>query len=280
MNEFIQHMKKMAYEAGQIAVGMMDDSHPTLKADNSVLTEADLKASAYIKKELSLYLDSGQHILIDEEDKESARYLNDEALSRAPYAWVIDPIDGTRAFSNRVAFFGVSIGLLKDRKPWLGLIYLPLLNEMFYADGQDAYFVSGAFTDRAHEIRIQPVDLDVTQQSIFFGNDTLMKAYRWDFAACHIMLPSCAIIDLCYPAIGRGVGCFFNSNLWDFAGSWPIYEAAGLHLRSLKTGEKLEQAAAQLFRREGPQPWRLKEDHILSSERNFPILQKMVRPLA
>jgi len=269
----------MAYEAGQIAVGMMSDSHPTLKPDNTVLTQADLKASEHIKKELSAYLDSGEHILIDEEDKDSARYLDDEALSASEYIWVIDPIDGTRAFSNQIAFFGVSIGLLKDRKPWLGMIYLPLLNEMFYADGENAYFVSGAFTDQECEIQIHPVDLEVTQQSIFFGNDTLMKDYRWDFASCHIMLPSCAIIDLCYPAIGRGVGCFFNSNLWDFAGSWPIYQAAGLHLRDLHSGEVLSQVESRIFRCEGDQPWRLAQDHILTSERNFPVIQKMVRPL-
>ncbi len=273
-------MKSMAYEAGQLAVGMIADSHPTLKADNSVLTQADLRASAHIKEELSSYLETGEHILIDEEDKDSTRYLDDKALSQAPYIWVIDPIDGTRAFSNRIAFFGVSIGLLKDRKPWLGMIYLPLLNELFYADGEKACFVSGAFTEQEKEGPIRPVDLEVTQQSIFFGNDTLMKAYRWDFDSCHIMLPSCAIIDLCYPAIGRAVGCFFNSNLWDFAGSWPIYEAAGLALRELESGRKLERVEAGLFRGEGGQPWRLAQDHVLTSERNFPVIQKMIRPLA
>ena len=91
------------------------------------------------------------------------------------------------------------------------------------------------------------------------------------------MAPSCAVIDLCWPAIGRGCGCFLKASLWDFAGSWPIVRAAGLDLRSVVDGEKIDRIHVDLFLGEGLQTWKLAQFYILSSEKNYPIIKsKMV----
>lgn len=267
-------MFRMAYESGKITSGCMDKSRPQLKPDQTVLTVADTKVSALIKKELTRYLKSGDHLLIDEEDPDSPRYFNQSLWESTPYIWAVDPIDGTRAFANQMPLYGISIGLLRERKPWLGLVYFPGFQELFYCDGTKGYFVTHAFSRNEKKRLIKPVDQQISQQSLFLGSDSLFQLYDWDFNFCQVLLPSCAVIALCWPAIGRGCGCFFNAHLWDFAGAWPIFRCAGLELRSIKTGKEATRLDTDLFKGQGAGLWRMKEPHILSSRRNHVLIRK------
>jgi myo-inositol-1(or 4)-monophosphatase len=47
--------------------------------------------------------------------------------------WCLDPLDGTSNFASGIPFFSVSLGLLIDRKPSLGLVYDPIRDECFTA---------------------------------------------------------------------------------------------------------------------------------------------------
>lgn len=276
--ELLKRMLVIAQRSGEIALNFIEDSSPVLKPDTSVLTKADLAVSSFIREQIKDLLATQEHILVDEEDKENSKYFDQELLERIPYVWVVDPIDGTRSFSNRMPLFGISIGVLKNLQPWMSVVYFPVFQEMFYSDGQKAYFVQKAFTPQAVEQTIVPVDQSITRQSVFFVSDAFFREFEWDLSFCQIMLPSCAVIDLCWPAGGRGCGCTFNSNIWDFAGSWPIFQAADLHLRSLATGKVLDRIHVDLFEGKGSRTWKLKEQHILSSRRNFPLIKRNILP--
>ena len=270
-------MMQIAKKGGKIARDLLEDSTPTLKPDLSVLTEADLAISALTRRELREFLATSEHILIDEEDKDHKRYFDKKILEASPYIWVLDPIDGTRSFANRLPMFGISIGLLKDLKPWLGLVYFPILKELFYCDGRNGYFVKNAFTQKEEKIKLKLVDQEITRQSIFLATDSYFKNFEWDFSFCTVMVLSCAVTDLCWPAIGRGCGNIFRSNLWDFAGSWPIFRSAGLDFRHWDTGKVLGRLDTDVFIGEGDLTWKLKDYHILSSERNFPIIKSRLK---
>lgn len=47
--------------------------------------------------------------------------------------WIVDPLDGTIAFTAGLLDFGISIGLVHNGKPVIGVIYLPGRKEMFWA---------------------------------------------------------------------------------------------------------------------------------------------------
>lgn len=57
--------------------------------------------------------------------------------------WVIDPIDGTHNFLTGVPFWCVSVGLVVGGEPVLGLIYHPVLDELFSARRGGGSFVNG-----------------------------------------------------------------------------------------------------------------------------------------
>jgi myo-inositol-1(or 4)-monophosphatase len=274
MDNYLQLMLNTVREGGHIALGLIDKSRPELKADHSVITEADRLVSSLVHARLAPFLSTGEHVLIDEEDAHRSENLAAAFGGSIPFVWSVDPIDGTRAYANRMPQYGISIGLIKDRRPWLGAVYFPSLAELFYCDGTDAFFVKRAFTPDEEKVRLVPVDEEISGRSVMIVTDEMSKYFRWASSDCHLMTFSTAVCELCWPAIGRGCGSLSRVHLWDMAGSWPIFEKAGLQLFSIDTGEPL----VSLQEKDFEKTCRLKGYHILSSSRNFPILrEKIVR---
>ena len=276
--KYLSRMKHIAFMGGKIALELISSSNHCLKPDKSVLTKADVEISNLSHSVISDLLKTSDHILIDEENIESTEYFDQSHFEDTPFIWVIDPIDGTRAFSNRMPNFGISISLLKDLKPWLGVVYFPMLGELFYSDGKKSFFVQNAFTECEQTQLISPIDHQISSQSIFMCNDSFFEKFDWDSSDCQLMNPLCAVLSLCWPTIGRGCGAFFGAHIWDFAGSWPIFLSAGLDLRSYQTGNEITQLDIALFARESKDPWKLKEHYILSSEQNFSLLREKIIP--
>ena len=90
-----------------------------IKEDKSPLTEADKKANEYICNELqSLYPTIP---IISEENKNDDYNIR----SKYKYAWLIDPLDGTKEFINRNGEFTVNIGLIYFGVPVAGFVNIP-----------------------------------------------------------------------------------------------------------------------------------------------------------
>ena len=272
---YLNRMLSFAREAGAIALDLMDNSDPTLKKDHSIITLADKAISHLARERLSDFLKSPGHILVDEEDPNIRQYMDQEKLDKTPFIWALDPIDGTRLYANRMPLFGVSLGLIKDLKPWLGVVYFPMLNELFYCDGIDAYYVKNTFSSKEIKTKIVPVDEELTARSLFFCNDTFFDKFYWNDKDFHIMIHACAVVNLCWPSIGRGVGCFLRCHLWDFAGSWPIIQKAGIDLRRVSDGKVIDKIDASLFLQE-PLSWHLKDYCLISSKENFQKIQSKI----
>ena len=272
MSDYVKLMLSLARDAGRVALRLSDHLQPELKADTSVITEADRSVSALAHQRLKSLIETGQHVLIDEEDPRKIDYFDEAFLDRTPYVWSIDPIDGTRVYANHMPHYGVSIGLMKDRRPYLGAVYFPALKELFYCDGVHAYFVRNAFCVNARRSRIKPVDEMITSRSIFILSDELGEDFAWRSSDCRYLVLSAAVSEFCWPAAGRACGSLARVYLWDFAGSWPIVEKAGLKFRNAQTGQPLERLETSLF--QASPVWKMKDFYILSSERNYPLLRE------
>jgi 3'(2'), 5'-bisphosphate nucleotidase len=110
-----------------------------LGADNfyEPVTIADKTASKIIVEGLSeAFPEDG--ILSEEEDD-----IIEIRTSRRR-AWMIDPIDGTWGFINKDGDFGVQIGLTINGEAVLGVVFLPVHSQLFYAvKGQGAFLIEG-----------------------------------------------------------------------------------------------------------------------------------------
>jgi myo-inositol-1(or 4)-monophosphatase len=273
MSDYFPTMLDFVQDAGEIALKSINKGSSDIKPDGSVITEADKAISALAHARLATFLQSGEHVLIDEEDPRKGEYLSEEIFRKTPYLWAVDPIDATRAYANRMPHFGVSIGLLRELRPWLGIVYFPFLRELFTCDGENAFFIQNAFSTNEVRTRIIPIDEEITNRSVFIATDGVLTGFEWKSTDCRAMIFASAVCEFCWPAIGRGCGSLSKVNLWDMAGAWPVFRKAGLEMRSFQTGQSLERIDVDLFHTQGAATWRFKDHYILSSARNFPILR-------
>lgn len=274
MSDHLKLLLSLVKDGGRVALSLMDGIQSELKPDASVITAADRAVSALAHQRLKPLVATGQHVLIDEEDPRKADYFNEAFLDRTPYVWSIDPIDGTRVYANRMPHYGISIGLIRERKPWMGAVYFPTLKELFYCDGVNAYLVKDPFAWNARKTLIKPVDEQLSDRSVFILSDELGEDFTWDSPDCRYMVFSAAVTEFCWPSAGRSCGSLSRVHLWDLAGSWPIVAKAGLQFRNARTGEVLDRLETRLFQ-DSP-VWKLKDFYILSSERNYPLLRQRI----
>ncbi len=97
------------------------------KDDKSPLTEADLKSNEIICNALATL--HPQIPILSEENK-AAPYVERKDWD---YFWLIDPIDGTKEFIKKTGEFTVNIALIHKDKPVLGVVYAPVLGDMYFS---------------------------------------------------------------------------------------------------------------------------------------------------
>jgi myo-inositol-1(or 4)-monophosphatase len=145
--------------------------------------------------------------------------------------WVVDPLDGTTNFATGNPHVCVSIGLEREGKIVLGVVYDPMLDELFIAERGAGAWLNGR---RMHVSKVDvllqsmlatgfPYDVNNRSASLeLFNHFThLTRAVRRAGAAA---------LDLCYVAAGRYDG-FWEAGLkpWDAAaGSLMVVEAGGV----------------------------------------------------
>ncbi len=102
-------------------------------ADFDPVTRADREVEAYIRNRLSEYT-PGYSIIGEEQGFERpVENIN------AEISWVIDPIDGTRAFISGFPTWGILLGLTEKKRCLAGLMHQPFTGETFVSDGKSAW---------------------------------------------------------------------------------------------------------------------------------------------
>ena len=102
------------------------------KEDNSPLTIADVRAHNIIKTHLEK---TGIPIL--SEEGTSIHYEERKGWSRF---WLVDPLDGTKEFIKRNGEFTVNIALIEEGTPVMGVVYAPVLKQIYYGDMENGAF--------------------------------------------------------------------------------------------------------------------------------------------
>ena len=114
-----------AQRAGQITLEWYQQRglSVTAKSDGSPVTEADYAVERFLRSEVSAAY-PGDTIRGEEEG---------DWAGRTGRTWVIDPIDGTKAFAQGVPLYATLLALVDDRGPAVGVICLPALDECVWA---------------------------------------------------------------------------------------------------------------------------------------------------
>ena len=133
----LQKVVNIAKEAGDAILKIYKKNFTVeYKDDKSPLTEADTKANEIICNALvKLY----PNIPIMSEENKQTEY---EVRKNWEYYWCIDPIDGTKEFIKKNGEFTVNIALIHKDTPVLGVVYAPVLNEMYRAKKDEGAYLN------------------------------------------------------------------------------------------------------------------------------------------
>ena len=143
--------------------------------------------------------------------------------------WLVDPLDGTSNFVHGFDAVGVSVGMIADGEPVVGVVHAPLLDRTFYA----AQGV-GAFRDgRPIRVGNRPGEQAIVSTGFPFRHKDLLPRYEHALGAAlrgfeDLRRVGAASLDLCWTAEGVFDG-FFELHLgpWDVAAGGIIVREAG-----------------------------------------------------
>ncbi|EFO80588.1 inositol-phosphate phosphatase [Oscillochloris trichoides DG-6] len=216
-NVDIAEVRAWAHEGGEMAKRYFNNVGRELKADQSWVTQADVEVEHMLREHIARrYPDHGvmgEEHGVGEIDRE--------------FVWSIDPIDGTGAFVSGLPLWCVSIGLMRRGVPYLGVVYLPILNDYYWTDGE-----GGAFWN---EKPIRVITTDTIQDNDWLAVSSYAhRTFEISFPGKTRSLSSIAT-DICYVARGSALGAVIaKAKLWDVAAAMAILQAAGgvVHLLS------------------------------------------------
>lgn len=153
-----------------------------------------------------------------------------EIIMDSEYKWIIDPIDGTINFSKGIPICCVSIGLEKAGEMIMGVVYNPLMNEMFFAQkGFGASLNDKKITvSNTSEVIKSCLVTGFPYTYLDTPNGPLQVFEKLIRKGVPVRRLGSAAIDLCWVAAGRFDG-FYEHKLqaWDSAAGFLMVEEAG-----------------------------------------------------
>ena len=240
---------KAALDAGSTILQVYDtDFDVDYKQDDSPLTIADQEANAVIES----YLKETDLPIISEETKTLA-YAQRQNWTRC---WIVDPLDGTKEFIKRNGEFTVNIALIENGVPIMGVIYAPVLGDLYYTQDDAAHKISidsGSEQEalqiidrlKSKAIKLQPAPWEDPIKVV--GSRSHMNEATQDFVpqlqSNHKtqMVSKGSSLKFCLVAEGSAhvYPRFAPTMEWDTAAGQAICMAAGLQVTRQDTGEPL-----------------------------------------
>lgn len=227
--------KQAAVLAGQAIMEVYNsaDFGVEYKKDNSPLTKADKESNEVIVRMLKEAFP--EHAILSEEEKDNLDRLNN------PLCFVVDPLDGTKEFLKRNGQFTVNIALSEDHHSVIGVIYVPVTGELYYAAKGYGSFLEkdGVVT----ELHVSDEEKEKSDLNVVMSNshgckemEELLEKYQLkNFVKVGSSLKGCMI------ATGAA-DVYYRHNPtmeWDTAAMQCIVEEAGAIFRQMDDTEML-----------------------------------------
>lgn len=194
-----------------------------IKADGTPVTNADLRAEEIIVEQLRKRFPHDG--IVGEEGTQEQ--------TNAERVWYIDPLDGTRGFTQRTDQFATHIGLAVQGEPVLGIVYKPLTKEGYVAVRGD-----GAYCHSPQGQKRLRVKEDSSSCTFVFDRNSVLTDYwpelRRDLSLSKIII--CGSEGLRMMKVAEGIAdvrfstAFNRSHTWDLCAPHIIAQEAGAYV--------------------------------------------------
>lgn len=212
--EFLINLVKNASQLinDQFVIKTKDD-----KGD--LVTNFDYEIEKYIIKKIT---ENYPDFSIVSEEYNSENRLSDNCFT-------IDPIDGTINFAHNIPLWGIQIACIRNKKTCAAVIYLPKLNELYYADENGAFMNGNPISVNNMETNKGLYTID--------GPGKLLGLVKMKEVSPHCRDLYCSAVDFAWVACGRlSATNFVWDTLWDYIpGQFIVEKAGGVIYNDTKT---------------------------------------------
>ncbi len=216
-------------EAGKILLenfGKISE-YEVKESQSSIVTKTDVESEKRIMQIVAASFPS--HNLLGEET--GFRNNNSE------YTWVVDPIDGTSNFAAGIPWFGILICVLKNDKPQMSGCYLPVQNQMYFAEKGKGAFLNNSSISISKENDLKNILMAYSLDFSDVPGKTEHEAQiiqRLVQSVRNMRSTNC-LVDFCYTADGKLGACANQTTkIWDIAAPVLLVEEAGGIATNLK----------------------------------------------
>jgi len=265
--KYLHYALVSAIEAGLDILSIYNDPSQDFgierKADNSPLTLADKAAHRRIVSRLEPL---GIPVLSEE-----GRHLPYEERALWETLWIVDPLDGTKEFIKKNGEFTVNIALVRQGQPVLGVIYVPVQEQLYFASPQTgallvhqkAYEPLPPLSDLIARAQKLPIGQERPDEFVIVASRSHMnmetEAYIEEMQRIHPhvrLVSSGSSLKICMVAEGRAdvYPRFAPTMEWDTAAGDAIARIAGCLVTNAQTGQPMQYNKADLLN-----PWFLVE---------------------
>lgn len=224
IDKVIEIAKKASYEI--LKIYESNDFLIQTKLDNSPVTKADLIANKIIIRELSKISD---YPIITEESP--VKY---DIRKNWNKFWLVDPLDGTKDFIEKNGEFTINIALIDKNKSVLGVVYIPVTGDVYFAEQKKGAFKNGIKIFNSSK-RNKLIAADSNFHSTEFTTDFFEKFNIKDIQKYGSSIKVCklaeGLIDV-YPRLN-------DTKEWDTAASHIIANEAGCKLIDVNTKKEM-----------------------------------------
>jgi len=158
-SKFQKVAEKVAQKSGEILIEKYDKFNRgdvKLKSAHEIVTKYDLLSEKIILSEIKKNFP--EHAIFSEERGSNKK--------KSDYLWLIDPIDGTTNFSMHNPMWSISIGLAYQGKIIMGIVYAPILGELFTTTKGKGAFMNGK------KIKVSNINSGKILNAFCHGNQT------------------------------------------------------------------------------------------------------------
>lgn len=206
-----QSAKKASIELLKIVEKGFEKS---FKENDDPVTTGDFTVNNILQEEFSKHFP--EIGWLSEETRDNAKRLTKE------FVWIVDPIDGTKEFVMGIPEYSISVALVKNGVPILGLILNPLRDETYTAIKGQGAFLNGKVIQVKNSLDEKP--------TIVASRSEINRGEFEPFEHLSKVVPTGSIAyKLALVAAGKADGTFSlgPKNEWDIAAGCLIVEEAG-----------------------------------------------------
>lgn len=215
----LEILKSVAREAGELALDYFERSDVRFwdKSKDHPVTEADLAVNAMIRDRLMAARPDYGWLSEETELSNSTR--------TSKRVWIVDPIDGTRAFMRQEPYWCIGLGLLEDGRPRAAVVHAPVMRETYSARKGGGAYLNG------EQLHVSACAREEGCRII--TNEGMLTHPAWPVPWPEMELakpkPNATLLRLCWVASGKfdAVITLWRKSDWDLAAGALLVEEAG-----------------------------------------------------